>query len=391
MAELILEQPRAVGQCIECAARFRFATGEQRVWYRVEAAQASAVTTLADPFVVATVHLAMKAGETVTVHGDVSPSLLRNLEAFQQAWSAWKPQRYRQVEITATGVGDPPADPQREAISGFSGGVDSCFTALRHARGVTTRFPLPLRASVMVHGFDIPLDDEDGFRRATDKAERQLRTLGLELFRVATNFKQQPVDWVDAFGAAVAAVLSLFQRRFRYGLVAQGVPFGAYRSIVEGSNPLSDPLLSSDVFTIIPDGAGFQRTDKLAELAHWPEGLADLRVCWKNPIRDENCCVCEKCIRNILSMRALGLPRPRGFPRDVADDQILALVPMKPIKIDIGYGPIVAAADASGRGEESWVRALRKAIRLSRAYYQLRQVRGGMRIWRLGRSLGLAG
>ena len=126
---------------------------------------------------------------------------------------------------------------------------------------------------------------------------------------MATNFQQQPVDWVDAYGAGVASVLSLFQGRFRYGLIAQGVPFGAYRSLVAGSNPLTDPCSQAIRSPSCPTG-GFQRTDKIATLTSWPEGLDDLRVCWRNPVRDENCCVCEKCIRNILSFRALGLDPP---------------------------------------------------------------------------------
>ncbi len=375
MARLNLESPVERGETIELAATFASNDGTMRLWYRVERSRESDLCSTADPFVIATIHQAMAAGEPLFVDGPVSPSLLRNLEQFQQAWSAWKPKAYRQVEITAASEVEPAAPSRAEAISGFSGGVDSCFTAFRNARGKTTRHPYKLGASVMVQGFDIPLGDDDGFRRAGAKVERQLTSLGVEMYRVATNFQEQPVDWTHAFGAGVASVLALFQGRFRYGLIAQGVPFGAYQSLVEGSNPLTDPLLSSDTFTVVPDGAGFNRTDKIAAIADWKEGIEDLRVCWRNSIRDENCCVCEKCIRNILSFRALGLGRPDCFPLDVSDQQILDLIPIKQIKIDVGFGPILRLAESRGVGDEAWVRTLRKAIDLTHRHRLIRKIK----------------
>lgn len=391
MAELTIEDHRAAGNRVEMAARFASAAGEHRLWYSVESDRRSELALNADPFVLATMHLAMGTGEDVLVRGEVSPSLLQNTEILQQVWSMWKPERYRPVEIRATVEREPELPPRAEAISGFSGGVDSCFTAFRHARGVTTKYPFPLQSSVMVHGFDIPLTEEDGYRRAAEKAERQLGTIGVELYRVTTNFRELPVDWVDAFGAAVAAVLGLFQRRYRTGLVSQGVPFSAYQSLVEGSNPLTDPMLSSDSFTIVPDGGGFHRVDKIAALEEWQEGFGDLRVCSLGKIRDKNCCVCEKCIRNILSFRALGISRPDIFPKGVSDEQIMALVPLKRMKLEIGYQPILRLAESRGLGAEPWVRALRRAVRLSIRRDLLYTIHHGNKLWHLGRRLGLLG
>ncbi len=391
MAELIIEEPRRVEGRIEVSARFASSSGSYRLWYRIEEKLKEALAVNADPFVLGTIHLAMQTGEDVLVRGEVSPSLLQNLEVLQQAWSTWKPNKYRQVEIRATTEAEPNLPPRHATISSFSGGVDSSFTAFRHARGATTRFPFPLRASVMVHGFDIPLEEEEGYRRASAKAERQLGTLGLTLHRVATNFRQLPVDWVDSFGAAVASVLTLFQGGFDTGLLPSGIPFAAYRSLVEGSNPITDPLLSSAAFKIVADGSGFQRIEKVAALAQWQEGIGDLRPCSRNPVRDENCCECEKCIRNILSFRALGLGRPICFAKDVSDEQIMALVPIKGIMIDVGYDSIIRFATNNGLGDAQWVRTVRRAVRLSHLRRRLAGVRGGRWAWGLISKLGLGG
>ncbi len=382
MAELTLEQPHRNGDRIETGARFRSSGGNWKFRFIVEEEREPHLAVNADPFVIASVVLAMQVGEDVLIHGEVSPSLLANLEVFQQAWATWKPERYRQVELRATVEKEPSLPERNAAISGFTGGVDSCFTAYRHTRGVTTRFPLPLKAVVMVHGFDIPLDDTEGYTRASAKAERQVTGLGLDLFRVETDFRALPVVWPDTFGSAVASVLSLFSGGFHAGLIAGGVSFDSYKTIVEGSNPLTDPLLSSDSFRVICDGSGFRRVDKIAVLSDWSEGLKDLRVCARNPVRYENCCVCEKCIRNILSFRVLGLELPPCFDHDVTERQIRELRPLKEFTISIGYEPIIRIAEQRGVGRESWVRALRKTLRGNR---RATRIAGTRILWRLPR------
>jgi hypothetical protein len=320
------------------------------------------------------------------VHGAASPSLLRNLEDFQRAWASWKPDYYRLISVSADLEQEPAVQPRSEAICCFSGGVDSCFTAYRHARGVSTRFPYPLRTAVLVHGFDIPLQEAGYYESAYAKVTSQLSSLGIGLKRVATNFKELSVFWPHAFGTGVASVLSLFQRRYATGLIAQGVPYSCYQNLVEGSNPMTDPLLSSDAFRIVPDGGGFQRWEKIKVISDWPEGMEHLRVCWEGEKKDSNCCDCEKCIRNILTFRALGLPLPKAFATDPDDERIYRLGPLKEITISVGYNPILEAARQNGLGDAGWVRALKKAISRSRAIRKLsKNASGRAMLWMLRR------
>jgi len=381
------EGPAEKNGAVELVAVLEMPSGSwETLWYRVPQSHRSALSDDADGFVAALALRLAAEGKDVRVHGRVSPSLLRNLESYQAAWQSWKPGLYDRVTITADVEKEREA-PRGEvqAICGFSGGVDSSFTAYRHVRGVTTRFPQPLRAGVMVHGFDIPLEEDDMYQRASAKAERQLASLGLELIPVATNFRALDIEWTHTFGPAVAGLLMQFGRRFSRGLVAQGVPFGSYRYIVEGSNPLTDPLLSSEAFRVLPDGAEFGRPDKIRVLADWPEALEELRVCWRGEEKDRNCCQCEKCIRNILTFRALGLGLPPCFERDVTDRQILEMGPLKEIIISVGYEPIIRMAEKAGSGGESWVKALRKAIRRNRIEARMARTRILWRLLRLKR------
>jgi len=382
MAELWIEDRKNINGNIELAARFESSSIKQRLWYRVEASHENELCSNADPFVLGILQIAMNAGESLQVHGQVSPSLLRNLEDFQRAWTIWIPEKYTAIEIRADEEREPELPDRTTAIMCFSGGVDSCFTAYRHAKGVSTRFPQPLKTAVLVHGFDIPLDQTEYYESACKKVEYQLNSLDIQLYRVATNFKEVSVFWPHAFGTGVASVLALFQNKYSRGLIAQGVPYSSYQNLVEGSNPMTDPLLSSESFSIIPDGGGFQRAEKIKVISEWPEGMKYLRVCWEGEEKDRNCCVCEKCIRNILTFRALGLPIPSAFSKDVGDDRIFRLGPLKEFTISIGYNVILDLASKNGMGNDSWVKALKKAILRSRTIRKLSKTPlGRFKLW----------
>ena len=105
---------------------------QQDLWYRVPTDLKPAITRHADPFVAGILFDVMHTGGRLLVHGDVSPSLLRNIEELQGAWGMWRPELYRRVEIVADRVCEATPAETTATVSTFSGGVDSCFTAWRH-------------------------------------------------------------------------------------------------------------------------------------------------------------------------------------------------------------------------------------------------------------------
>jgi len=165
-----------------------------RLWFRALVPAGWRLSPNADTFVVALLLTAMRERAPLRVHGEVSPSLLRNLEEFQAVWSRWQPERYRRVEIVADRELEQPAA-ATGAVSAFSGGVDSCFTVFRHATGRAGRQAQTLRAGMIVHGFEIALDDGAGFEGAAAKAEAMLADLGLDLVRMATNVRDFSQNW----------------------------------------------------------------------------------------------------------------------------------------------------------------------------------------------------
>ena len=352
------EEPREEGGKTVVAAVIE-APGQERrrLWYSMPERRAADLPANSDLFAVATILPMMQTGAEVCVHGRVSPSLLRNLTEYQAAWVAWMP-ALKSVVIRADQEEETTGSEARQgAVVAFSGGVDSSFTAFRHAPAHASKFMHRATAAIMVHGFDIPLDEPETFDSAARRSETMVSSLGLDLIPVATNYRLLVEDWTHSFGAAVASCLMLLSGRFRAGLIGQGPTYSEFRLLHEGSNPLTDPMLSSDFFRVVPDGAAFERADKIFAMREWDECLRHLRVCWAGPQKDRNCCACEKCIRNILTFRALGLGLPPCFDRDVDEEQIRTMNPGHRVLATMRYaglGELAATRGAHG----PWVKAL---------------------------------
>jgi len=348
-------------------------TGERLpYWFRLPVEYGQALSRVLDPFVVASIFIAMGTGADLMAHGTVSASLLRNLEEFQLAWSDWYPGIYTKVEILAEAEDEPVRATGDAALTVFSGGVDSCFTAWRHHSGQAGRQSRNLRAGLMIHGFDIPLRETETFERAAAKAQRMLASLDMDFIRMANNLRSQPVDNRYAHAAHLAAAMLLLQGRFSAGMIPATYTYSTL-DIYWGSNPATDIYLTNDAFTLIHDGAGSERLEKLDAIAAWPEAMQDLRVCLNRDgaLRDENCCRCEKCVRTILSLRSLGLERPLSFPRDVSNRQILALK-MRGLRVLYHKAILQTARRRGQRG--TWVWALRAA-------YDWNLVKGWIKGW----------
>jgi len=328
------------------------------LWYRVQAKHKSLLTSSCDPFVVATIFMAMKQGADLVVHGEVSPSLLQNLAEFQAAWVCWRPEYYRQIEISVEVEREQtPTDRLSRAISTFSGGVDSCFTAFRHTKKLCGRVQRPLEAGLMIHGLDIPLNEQQIFDNAAKKSRATLASLELELITMATNFREFDQDWEDVHGVAIGSCLMLLQGGYSEGLIPSSLPYDAL-ALPWGSNPITDPLLSSSTFPIVHDGAAFTRTEKVKQIAQWREALQNLRVCWEGTQKDKNCGHCEKCVHTILNFRAVRLGLPPCFDRDIADEEILQVL-KKSLLID--YALLLAEAKAHSISD-SWVATLEEFV-----------------------------
>ena len=363
------------------------ALGTRDLWYAVDIGHADHMVTRADPFVVATLVLAMAEGLPMDVVGaPIDAGLLRNLTEFQRIWDAWfgytpVPIHVESTASDATSGGPSGSAPTAAAVA-FSGGADSAFSAWWHTRGDGGNDP-PLQTAMMIHGVDIPLDDPEGFGRASARARRMSDSIGLDHVVVETNAWDLPVPTPHYTGMGVSAALHVLGGAHRAGLIPSTASYPDL--VVElNSSPVSDWLLGGTAFAVVHDAARFNRFEKLAVLTDWPEALSSLRVCLSDPRRDRNCGTCHKCMMTLAAFRLLGITAS-CFDRAPTGAELTAWARRWPSSRYYQQEGLVLVDEARARDvDESWVRALRNRIRVA-------QLKDGVRAAWPGLADGVAG
>jgi hypothetical protein len=289
-----------------------------------------------DGFVNAVIFHAMGSNQDISVAGCMTRSALLNLTAFQEAWCRWKPDVYKPVTIEPLSISDDPPRAPPKSIAAFSGGADAIFTALRHAGD-----PYALDSVLLVHGFDVPTDRPDQFGKLVERVQPLLSRLNLRPRIVRTNLAELHLqDWLDSFLAQLSCCLHSYSHEFRFGLTGGGEPYDAL-VLPWGQNPCTDYLLSGDGFSIVHDGAGFSRTEKIAVIAQDPVATKAIKVCWEAADLSTNCGICEKCARTMLNFKAVGVDRPSCFDGEITPEQIRRIrfgneISTRWVSLDIG-------------------------------------------------------
>lgn len=348
------------GQFRRSATVMSPALGERALWFEVEASAADRFVTRGDPFVLATLVLAMGEGLPLEVVGaPVDAGLLRHLVEFQRIWDAWF--GYTPVPVHADTAA--PSDPPPDAVVAFSGGADSAFSAWWHTRGDGGDDP-PLRGAMMLRGIDIPLDDATGFASAAARARRMTDSLGLDLTVVTTNAWELPVPIRHFTGMGVSAALHVLGGAYGTGLLPSTA---SYPDLVVplNSSPVSDWLLGGSAFAILHDGARYNRFEKLQMLAAWPEAMGSLRVCLDDPAHDRNCGTCHKCLMTLAALRLLGVTAD-CFDTTPSPSDLTAWAKELPSGRYYQQEGMVLVDRARALGvDEPWVRVLRNRIRVT--------------------------
>lgn len=309
-----------------------------------------------DGFVNAVIFYAMGSNQDIHVDGRMTRSALLNLAAFQEAWSRWKPGVYKPIKIKPQSIIDDPPRARVQSIAAFSGGADAIFTALRHAGD-----QFDLNSVMLVHGFDVPTDRADQFSKLVERVRPLLQRLNLRPRLVRTNIAELRLqNWLDSFLAQLSCCLHNYSHEFRFGLTGGGEPYDAL-VLPWGQNPCTDYLLSGDNFTIVHDGAGFSRTEKIAVIAQDPMATRAVKVCWDAADLSTNCGICEKCVRTKLSFKAVGIDNPSCFADEVTPDQIRR-VRFGDESQRAGFRSILAYAHAHAL-HGAWVDAMKECLR----------------------------
>ena len=309
------------------------------------------------PWLLVFLQAAMRWGQPLVIDGPVDQGTIDNLMEWQEAQVAWHPADVSVVPIRAD-IERRPRGPKRGsgAITAFSGGVDSCFTLVRHAAATPEKHfrTTDLRAGLMVHGFDIQERDDRDFPGAYARTERMLTAYGVQPYRLRTNLKQVGRSmgylWgVSSHGISIAAALACYEQFFAQTMIPSSYPYD-HPILPWGSTPMTDHLLGSGTRPLWHDGAAFDKLDKVTAFAHEAPIAADLRVCHAGGKHDRNCGTCFKCLTTQACFWINGVPRPAAFGAGSSLEDLAGLDLKDSYKILLGRR-MRDAADQAGQAD----------------------------------------
>lgn len=279
-------------------------------WFDVHEKYADFLSTSGNPWVACLLPLAVTLGEPLRLCRSIDRVLFENASELMDIWACWHP-HLTVVPIEGDIVNSDEQQGPKRTAAFFSGGVDSFYTALR------TQEPSVRAIAVddLIHvwGFDILLEHDDAYRRMISKLRIAASVLGRELIEVITNIRTTRLDktgWgnCDGWGAlyhasALASVGLVLEKR--YGKVLINSAFGYKYLHPWGSNPLTDPLMTTSQTRIVHYGAASGRIQKLEYLTKHDMALQYLHVCPKLGT-DTSCGNCRKCYYTMTILLLLG-------------------------------------------------------------------------------------
>ena len=147
---------------------------------------------------------------------------------------------------------------------------------------------------LLVRGFDIPIAANAEFERLRASLSQAAEALGLELVDVATNLRAvrfREAEWGRlSHGSALASVGLAAERGFQSLCIAATHYDGPVKPW--GSQPETDPLLSTGITRIFHVGLLIPRREKTEYISSSEVAMRHLHVCYRLGSAD-NCCDCK--------------------------------------------------------------------------------------------------
>jgi len=332
----------------------------QTIYYEMDEAFAQDLTCNPNAFLVGCVIPARRHGEQrVAVDEVVCPELVEGLEITMRWLDFWQSKPPRPVRIEAKKGVRLIVPRGRERAGAFlSGGLDSLAMLRANRTRYPPEHPRSIRDGLIVHGFDIgglaTGDAEmDIFAQALEALSIIAEAADLTLIPVRTNVRHLDDDipfWIYEFhGAALASVAHVFSNRLSLVSVASGheVPDTEY-----GDHPLLIPNYGSTDLRIRLEGLTLSRLARARLVSDWDVALQNLRVCTHNPPQRLNCGTCEKCIRTMTELVAVGkLSETRAFGAQDVSADLLETIQGTGSYLDDYYHELIEPLVEQGRPE----------------------------------------
>jgi hypothetical protein len=357
------------------------------IFFETSAEYAGALTCDPHAFLAAAVIPALEHGERrVKIDAPICPDLIGGLLTNMNWLRAWYPDDLAVVNLeTGSAAWHGPDGCLTRSASFLSGGIDSLTTLRANQLAYPPDHPGLIKDCLIVHGFDIGgrevLGDEGQIFERTIAALQPIATdARVELIPVQTNIRHLDDDvnfWMyKLHGAALSAVAHAFSRRL--GRMYIGSTVNIPYIDPWGSHPLLDSNYSSSNLQIRHDSIRLSRLDKVRVIADWEAALRNLRVCTMNPPDQLNCGECEKCIRTMTELLALGkLAQAPSFPVQDVSPELLSTIAITTDHQNAWYLEMIDPLAARGRSDlVAVIRRKSNEFRKRQAWEQERDWKG---------------
>lgn len=282
---------------------------EHTVWYEVEKEYAEYLCSeRVDAFVVGLLPMAMAFGhDIVCKKKPISEALYWKLTSIYMPVLSKGTTYYKEISIDCDlddtvfesfGVG-----------TGFSAGVDSFFTVLKNTKKATRNFNI-----THVTFFNVGACGSYGGKVAFDRFQDRIGLfkntideLGLKLVLVNSNISETVMmsyNYTHTF-RSISAVLAL-QKLFKTYYYSAGYPLTRFSLNPEDSayfDLLNTTCFGTENTQFFSTGCAESRIEKTKYISEFPITYDVLNVCNSSTV---NCRTCEKCIRTMGGLYALG-------------------------------------------------------------------------------------
>ena len=322
----------------------------QEIFFETDEKFAESISCNPNAFLVACILPAMHHGERrVLVDGGICPELKENLVDVMGWLRHWFEPNYNfpLIEAETISCQENSTSPNKTGFF-LSGGIDSLAVLRANRLNYPLMHPGSFKYGLLIHGQNIESDNRlSTFKKAFTDLSVLTKEAQIELIPVYTNIRNMEPSsefFHISHGSILAAIAHTFVNRFNtISIAATGdIPTLSLvkKNIIKphGSHPIIDPYYSSRDLRIRYDGLSLSRLDKTRLIADWDVALQNIRVCGSN-WPGENCGHCEKCVRTMLALFALGvLDKTEAFHyNDLSVDSVKKVHIPKP-STNGGYG-----------------------------------------------------
>lgn len=360
----------------------------QQIYFGVPPEFGEFLACNAHAFILGSFLPAAYAGERrIAMNQAICPCLEEGLITALGQFRQWDGPPAQMPRIEAEGPSIP-VSPHKERGVGclLSGGIDSLAMLRANRLMYPANHPNYIEHCIVVYGFDMGTGDAwtrhlEALERTVDCLSEVAQDAKAKLIPVYTNVKSLNDDlnfWMFRFhGAVLAAVAHALAPILRSACIAG--TFDTKHLTPGGSHPLIDPNYTSADLRIEHVGIRYSRFAKTQMVAEWETALNNIRVCTqiysalKASSHAMNCGKCEKCIRTMTALVALGkLSNCRAFPANDVSKELLGSVAIQRPYQRACYEELIQPLQAQGRDD------LAQAIRKLLLKYRMKRMLKGI-------------